>query len=179
MDSPSPVDSSASPTLASITALVEETRAAELAVEQAEESLHMAKEKHRDLVERRLPEAMDLAGLTRVDTRGLTVVVKDEVQVSQPPKNQRHAAHEWLRENNQGGLVKDTVEVAFGTGKEQQERAKALLLHLELSYPGNVRRVEEVNTSSLKAFLKRALADGATPPLELFGARAFRAAKFE
>jgi hypothetical protein len=164
-------------TLAHVVQLVDETREAEAAVEAAEEKLRLAKERHRELVERRLPEAMDAVGLTRLDSRGVTVVVRDEVQVKQPPVHQRGAAHQWLRENGQGGLVRNTVEVDFAAG--QEERARALLDHLELSHPGSVRRVEEVNSTSLAAFLRRALNDGASPPLELFGARAFRAAKFK
>lgn len=162
--------------LASITALVEEANAAELAVAEAEESLQREKEKLRDIVERRLPEMMDAVGMKKGVFNGLKIEVADEMQVKQPPVAQRAAAHDWLRKNNLAGLIKNTVEVSFGVGQEDD----ALKFVKELNDESrSARRVEEVNSTTLKAHLQRALAAGESPPLELFGARAYRVAKIK
>jgi len=181
--SQSPHDYSAFPsgdpepaTLAQIRLLVDEAHAAELEVAAAEEALRAAKDRLRDVVERRLPEAMDSVGLEQIQAGGLVIRIEDDLQVKQPPRSQREAAHAWLRQHDQGGLVRTEVAVPFGPGLEEQERARALLDSLGLGYPQATKN-EEVNSTSLKAFLRRALRDGESPPLELFGARAFRVAK--
>lgn len=154
--------------------LVERARAADIRVAEVEEELRTAKEELRRIVEGELPEAMDAIGMETFTARGLTVKVGSEIQVKQPPVDRRAEAHRWLRENGHGGMVKHTVEVAFASGEEQE--ASRLLQDLESERPGNVRDVEKVETSTLKAWLKRALEAGDSPPLELFGARLFRAA---
>jgi len=161
--------------LASIVAMVEEAHAAELAVAEAEEALRVKKEALRDVVERRLPEALDAIGMDRLSARGLTVTVEDALQVSQPPVAQRPAAYRWLEEHGEGGMVKREVRVTFAAG--EQDDAEKLESELDADFPGRVRKAEEVNTSTLKAYLRRALEAGERVPLELFGARAFRVAR--
>lgn len=166
-------------TLAQISALAEEARAAELAVADAEELLRLAEDRLREIVEKRLPEAMDSVGMTTFSGRGLKVSIGNELQVKQPPVNQRAAAYRWLEEHEQGGLIKRSVEIAFGAGEEERARAAALADRLGVDFPNAVHEGQEVNSSSLKAYLRRALEAGESPPLELFGARAFRAARIE
>lgn len=164
--------------LAALTELVERAHAAELAVAEAEENLDLATEAHRRIVEQELPAAFDACGMREFTTRsGLRVTVEDQLQVKQPPVARRAAAYSWLEDNGQGGLVKRSVEVAFGAGQNEAERAAALVDLLGPQFPGAVSEGQEVNSSSLKAYLSRALAAGENPPLELFGARRFRAAR--
>lgn len=165
--------------LARIASLAREAEDAEIAVADAEEALRLARERLADVVERRLPEAMDAIGMENFSAGGLKVTVQDDVQVKQPPKNQRQAAYEWLRNNDQGGLVRLEVAVQFGPGETEQERAKSLLEDLTADGYAQAVAAEDVNTTSLKAFLRRALREGQSPPLELFGARAVRVAKIE
>jgi hypothetical protein len=165
--------------LSALAALVEEAHLAQLAVDAAEEALKKAQEVARDLIERRLPEAMDAVGMQEFRTRGLRVRVEPVLQVKQPPVAQRAAAHDWLRAHDQGGLIRRGVEIAFGASEKEQERAHALADRLGVDFPGAVRESEEVNTSSLKAFLRRAVEAGENVPLDIFGARIFRAAKFD
>lgn len=170
---PAPADA-----LATLSALIERAREEELAVEAAEAALKEAQAKHQRTVEQEIPAAFDACGMTSFTTRsGLTVTVEDQLQVKQPPVPQRAAAYAWLEQHGQGGLVKRSVEVAFGAGETEAERAAALVDLLGPQFPGAVREGQEVNSSSLKAYLARSLAAGDSPPLELFGARRFRAAK--
>lgn len=173
-----PASSPTPGTLAHLTHLVERAREAAERVASAEEALRVAEEEHRRLVEGMIPEAMKAAGMETFRTRsGLTVEVKPGLQVKQPPVSQRSAAYAWLEEHGQGGLIKRGVEIAFGAGPTEQERAHALADRLGLDFPGSVRENAEVNSSSLKAYLTRALEAGEAPPLELFGARKVWAAK--
>jgi hypothetical protein len=185
-DSPSSVpDYSAFPaaapaagSLAQLSSLVERAHAAELAVADAEAVLEAAQITHRRIVEIDLPEAMSAVGMDTFRTSsGLAVSVRDELQVKQPPVAQRAAAYSWLEDNGQGGLIKRGVEIAFGAGLDEAERAHALADRLGVDFPGAVREQQEVNSTSLKAYLARALKAGESPPLELFGARRFRVAK--
>lgn len=165
-------------TLAHLTHLVERAQEAAERVAAAEAALESVKEEHRRLVEGMIPEAMKAAGMETFRTRsGLSVEVKPGLQVKQPPVNQRSAAYAWLEEHGQGGLIKRGVEIAFGAGEKEQERARALADRLGADFPGSVRENTEVNTNSLKAYLVRALDAGESPPLELFGARKVWAAK--
>lgn len=167
-------------TLAYLTQLVEEAREWEIRVAEREEQLRVAQDELRRIVEGKIPEAMAEAGMETFKTAsGLTVSVKDDLQVKQPPVAQRGAAFQWLEDNGQGGLLKRGVEIAFGAGETEAERAHALADRLGVDFPGSVRENLEVNSSSLKAFLSRALAAGESPPLELFGARKVRTAKIK
>jgi hypothetical protein len=168
----------ASDSLAHLTQLVEQAREMEERVAAAEEELRTAKEELRRVIEGAIPEAMLACGMETFKTlSGLSVTLRDDLQVNQPPVAQRGAAYAWLEENGQGGLLKRGVEIAFGAGSEEAERAHELARTLGGTFPGSVRENLEVNTASLKAFLARALKAGESPPLELFGARKVRAAK--
>lgn len=174
-DSPSP-RAPASDRLERILALGEEMRTAEADVARLALESQAAADRLREIVERRLPEAMDEAGLAEFRLRdGRSVVVEPAIQVKQPPVHQRGAAYAWLEDHGQGGLVKRSVEVAVGPG--QQERAHALADRLGVDFPGAVREAAEVHTGQLKAYIRRAVENGEAIPLELFGARVFRVAK--
>lgn len=160
--------------------MVERAHEAELRVADAEAALKEAQEAHRRIVEVEIPEAMLAVGMATFRTSsGLEVELKDDLQVKQPPVARRGEAYRWLEENKQGGLIKRGVEIAFGAGESEAERAHALANKLGVDFPGSVRENQEVNTASLKAYLRRALEAGESPPLELFGARAYRVAKIK
>jgi len=168
------------PTLADLARLVESARDAEMLVVAREAQLADAKAEHRRITEVAIPEAMAAAGMETFRTSsGLTVTIKDDVQVKQPPVAQRAQAYAWLEENGQGGLVKRSVEIAFGAGETEAERAHALVDLLGPQFPGSVREGREVNSSSLAAWLRRAIEAGESPPLELLGARQVRVAKIK
>lgn len=174
-----PAEAPAAPTLASLSALVDEAITAQALVDAAEAALKERSQALARIVEVRLPEAMALAGMQSFTAHGLRVSIEDVLQVKQPPVSQREAAYDWLNRHEQGGLIKRTVEIAFGAGEQEAERAHALVDRLGVDFPSSVREQQEVNTASLKAFLRRELEDGKSPPLDIFGARRMRVAKFE
>ena len=78
-------------------------------------------------------------------------------------------AHEWLRANDFGGLIKSIVGVAFSRDEEHDaEGCMRLLLWAGFDNAG---ATESVHASTLKAFLKDELKKGnPNIPLELFSA---------
>jgi len=78
----------------------------------------------------------------------------------------RAEAFEWLRNNNFGDLIKNTVSVRFGRGEEQLcQRAMEMLT--SSGFP--VEQAEKVEPMTLKAWVKERVEKGSEFPSELFG----------
>lgn len=146
------------------TALVD----AELMVEEAENLLKRAKERHRYLQEETIPAAMQELGLESLTlTTGEKLKVKQEVYASLTAAN-KPAAFQWLEEHDFGGLIKVEVSVQYGKGEIED----ALKLQKDLIQEGIQAEIsQDVNGQTLKAFLREQIAKGSNLPLELFGAR--------
>ena len=77
-------------------------------------------------------------------------------------------AYAWLNSHEYGGLIK--VELSINYSKGEKEKAEAMLS--ELTRKGlNVDLTENVHHSTLAAFLRERVREGAEIPLDLFGAR--------
>ena len=96
---------------------------------------------------------------------GSKVTVSTQISAS-ISKERSYAAHEWLRDNGFGDLIKNTVAVTFGKGEDD----KAQTLVRELDGNGfNVDQKEAVHPSTLKAFCKEQIEKGSEIPSDLFG----------
>jgi hypothetical protein len=113
-----------------------------------------------------LPAALAEHGLTELkmaDGSKVTVATVISANIS---KERSEAAHEWLRDNGFGDLIKNTVAVNFGKGEDD----KAVELVKELEGEGfAVDQKEAVHPSTLKAFCKEQIEKGREIPSELFG----------
>jgi len=113
-----------------------------------------------------LPAALAEHGLTELkmaDGSKVTVATVISANIS---KERSEAAHQWLRDNGFGDLIKNTVAVTFGKGEDE----KAVELVKELDSEGfNVDQKEAVHPSTLKAFCKEQIEKGSEIPSELFG----------
>ena len=113
-----------------------------------------------------LPAALAEHGLTELkmaDGSKVTVATVISANIS---KERSEAAHQWLRDNGFGDLIKNTVSVTFGKGEDE----KAVELVKELDSEGfNVDQKEAVHPSTLKAFCKEQIEKGSEIPSELFG----------
>jgi hypothetical protein len=113
-----------------------------------------------------LPAALAEHGLTELkmaDGSKVTVATVISANIS---KERSEAAHQWLRDNGFGDLIKNTVAVTFGKGEDE----KAVELVKELDSEGfNVDQKEAVHPSTLKAFCKEQIEKGTGVPSELFG----------
>jgi hypothetical protein len=161
-------------TLSEISALCSYLAEAERNVETAEKALSEAKERARQLREESIPLSMAEIGLEEIklDT-GEKITIKQDVYASIPVAN-RETAYSWLEDHGHGGLIKTKVEIGFGKG--EMEEAKALLETLQgEGLEPSLNR--EVNSQTLKAWLREMIANGENVPLEMFGARPVSVAK--
>ncbi len=140
----------------------------ELAVSRAEAALAEAKAELQGVAERELPDLLAEIGLTEIVlSSGRRVTVKETIRAS-IPKQYKLAAHQWLEENGQGGLLKRKLIVAFN--REQQEAAEALMHELrDRSEPMDVKSEMKVEPATLRAFVTRMVTEGHDIPEELFG----------
>lgn len=143
------------------------------AVDAAEAALKSAKQALTQTIERDLPEAMERCGMRDFTTAaGLSVKIKDTIRASIPVAR-RSEAHAWLVKHGHGGIVKESVTVGFGV--QEREEAQALLGRLRERY-ANVKSATKVEPSTLRAFIKEQLAEGADIPMSMFGAHEQRKA---
>lgn len=160
--------------LTDISGLIQQQLAAETAVAEAEEVLKAAKERLRAIQEVALPDALEAADVEEFKTAdGIKVSVKGDVSVSITEAN-RKAAFAWLKKNKLGSLVKQELSVSVPKDcpvKLKKEIDKFLKSN-GLTYTVG----EAAHTGSVKAALKRALADGVNVPFEPFGLRQYRKA---
>lgn len=140
---------------------------AERAVLDRQNELKEAEAELRLVQEDLLPTAMAEAGLKAFTLdNGAKITIKDDVAVSIPPDKKRDA-YEWLRTNNFGDLIKNTVAIDFGRGED--DNAEALKEYCQ-EHGMNYSDKEGVHAQTLKAFIKEQMAKGVDIPLELFGA---------
>ena len=147
--------------LAQIAAKAAELNDAESDIDRLEEELKAAKKRAERIAEHELPELM-----ADVEMEELTVaggfVVKVENNLHAKKRTHAHAqALQWLRDNDQGGLIKTVVGVPFTAGSE----ADADELVERLGGEGiAAAKAVEVNASSLAAALRRLRKDGVDLP---------------
>jgi len=132
-----------------------------------EEMLKKLGEQYRQITEKDLPEAMDAVNHAEFKTKdGRKVTVKDDVQAS-ISKDNRPAAHTWLREHNHEELIKNQITVPLGKGLDNV--ATEIISELKERYGIEASREESVHASTLKAFCREQLAAGVELPAGLLG----------
>lgn len=130
-----------------------------------------------------LPNGLKNLGIKEITlASGAKISLIDVISASITEEN-REAAHDWLRTNGHGDIIKNNVTLSFGKGED--EIAKKLVLHLialrdkgETRF-GDLQQKEAVHPSTLKAFVKGQLSDGAGFPGELFKLYTGHAVKFK
>jgi len=131
------------------------------------EKLKREKENLRVIREETLPNMMHENGASEFKlTNGMKITVKQEVYAS-IPKAKKVEAFAWLNDNGHGGLIKTGVLISYPKG----ERDDAIKKCVDLNNDGLKAEFDEnVNTGTLKAFIKEQLRDGKNVPMDLFGA---------
>lgn len=100
-----------------------------------------------------LPSALSEYGIEDLTVNGKRIIVK-KVYSSTISKANQEAAFNWLRENDYGDIIKNTLTIVFGQGEE----ATARKTKLQLMESGlNVASKEAVHAQTLKAFVKEQL----------------------
>lgn len=156
---------------------VAELAAEQLAKQEEVERLTLALDgacKELDRIRRDLlPGAMDEVGLEEARLLdGSRISIEKKVRASIPVPR-RPEAYAWLRERGHD-IVKNEVVTSFGKGEESG--AEGLLAELQ-ARGLVVAREESVHPSTLGAFVREQLREGAEIPLDLFGVFEYREAK--
>lgn len=147
-------------------ALTRQMHEAQSQVLDLERKLEAAKERHRDISERQLPDLMDQLGLEEFKTStGLKVRVDVNIHAS-IPKTRHDEAMKWLDDHGFGGLIKRNVTVRFT--REQEREAQRLAEELENAF-SSVEQDTKVESATLRAFAREQLKGGKDLPLDLFG----------
>jgi len=152
--------------LKQVAALVRQQLVLEQRVEDLTAELKKAQQDLAHVSGEALPAALAEHGLTELKMADGSKVTISTVISANISKERSEAAHEWLRDNGFGDLIKNTVAVNFGKGEDD----KAVELVKELENEGfAVDQKEAVHPSTLKAFCKEQIEKGREIPSELFG----------
>lgn len=109
-----------------------------------------------------LPEAMELAGVADYTlSDGTRLLVRPDVKASISIEN-RPFAHEWLRTNGHGGVIKEAFMCDLRPlTPEQREKLRREIMSFEITPES----IESVHASTLKSLVKELLEEGtALPP---------------
>ena len=164
--------------LKTLARLAGELQQAKLNVQNIEEQLKTAKAKVRDIGEKRIPDLMELIGISDFSTTSsppVRITVKNVIRAS-VPASRRFEAYSWLDDHGHGGLIKRSIQVSFD--REAISDAKQLQKELDTRFE-NVREDQKVEPSTLRAWIKEQLSQGEPVPMELFGAWEQRIAHVE
>lgn len=141
-----------------------------------EAELNRARETHKDLSERQIPELMDNIGIEEFKTNtGLKISIAETIRAS-IPKAKAPLAFAWLREKGHAALIKRAISVSFGRGEEAAADEFAQKLTDEAVEYGDK---SAVHPSTLSAFVREQLAEGEEIPIDLFGVHRQRASKIK
>lgn len=164
--------------LSRISALAEELVRTDEEIAGMEESLKSMKQKRRQIAESDLPEAMDAAGMSEfklASGRKVSLTINTYATIS---KKNEEPAFGWLRDHGYDDIIKRELRLLFGKGEDEKAFAvyDSLQKRPDLS-DNEIISKESVHPSTLKAFVRRALADGVDIPFEVFGIHQITEAK--
>jgi hypothetical protein len=157
--------------LAALSSLADDYREAENKVARLEKELKEAKAALQLIAERHLPDLMEELDINDFSTgSGLKITMGESIS-AKPRADRRAALYKYLEDHGEGGMIKRTVEFAFGVNKEDeaQEFLKSA------GRPGKF--VKKVEPSTLSAYVRAQLEEGTELPLDLFGVFRKRVAK--
>lgn len=156
--------------LGKIASLAEKMAGLDSQIADAEELLGRLTRERDDIAERRLPELFDEVNMKEfVTTQGVHLALKDKIHHS-VSKDRKSAAMKWLEEHGHGGMIKNTVVVAFNRG--QEEAATEFIANLSPEFE-NVRTDKEVASASLGALIRNLIEEGKEVPRDIFGIHEF------
>ena len=151
--------------------LAKEQKRLEVEVLEAETKLKDLSKQLNEIQFKKLPEAMQEAGLTEFVTKdGFKITIKDDIKMSIPKKNMEEISA-WLVEQNLESLLK--THVGFDYDKGESDKVNDLIEFLTKNGLTEFSLSNSVNTSSVKAALKELKENGVDIPYKLLGAYEF------
>lgn len=165
--------------LGRLSALAEEARQAEEAVEAAQRELKRLQGVHQGLVEQQIPEIMERVGMQKFTTmNGLNIDLKEIIRASLGSGPEKDRNLDWLEANGHEAIVKMSVVVPFGRGDEERAQAKELADRLKKE-GANASFERKVEPSTLGALIRELLEEGRPVPEESFHVFRQRVAKIK
>lgn len=161
------VESTDTGRLSNVSALASKIIQMEDKVRYLEEELKDSKKKLLELTDQDLPAAME-----EINMESFTLSDGSEVKVVPTyggtiRAEDRPQAHQWLRENGYGDLVKNTISANFGMGEDNLAKD---FYQSALDRGLQVDKKEAVHPMSLKSWVKEMTEFGCEFPSDLFGA---------
>lgn len=138
----------------SISALAERQIILEDWIENTEGKIKEAKANMKKLTGELLPDAMRTAGVREMKLdNGCALLLNMDMKASITAAN-KEAAFTWLRDNNQGDLIRNEFKVSYGAGEaELSDELSQYLLGADQDFS----QKEFVHHSTLPAFVRREL----------------------
>jgi hypothetical protein len=125
----------------------------------AEEALKRLKEQYRQYSEEKIPQRMQEMGISDLRMDDGSRISVDPFYSARITEKNRAEAHDWLRSNGLGDLIKNTVSVNFATGEDEIAQDTMDALEKQGLMPT---QKEAVHPSTLKAAVKGLIESGET-----------------
>lgn len=155
--------------------LADEYVEAEKEVEEAEVFLETKKTYLRDIVEKKIPEAVEGMNGDLKLSDGRTLSLKEEIR-SSIAGEKRIPAIKWLNDNDYGHIVKREVIIEFG--KDSEDLVEDFLEYLSnFGKPLVIKQNDSVHHMTLNSWVKEQLREGVNLPKDTFGIFRQRTAK--
>jgi len=163
--------------LSSVSQIAEKLRLQEELVEGLKQSLKDANQTLYKLRDDILPTALQELGLTGLSLADGSKVTVKPVYGGHISEANKEEAHQWLRDNGFGDIIKNTVSCQFGRGEDHKAHMFRRYLEEQGMEPG---QKTEVHAQTLKAWVRERVEDGKKDfPMDLFGAYVGQQAKIE
>ena len=159
-----------------ISRLANEASDIEREIEATEKALKEYKKQHLEIIEQKLPDALEAVGLkefTLLD--GAKIEVKPFYAASISAAN-REAAFTYLRDHGYGDLIKNQVTVSCGAGEDQAAEQFVAQCEENRLTPAQATKGEPM---PLKAWFKERIEVGDPVPLQIFGGYISQRAKIK
>lgn len=135
-------------------------------VKELDDLLKQTKELHKQVSQVDIPEALAELGLSEFKLKDGTKLTVQQFYSASIPKDRVDEALAWLRVNDHGDLIKNTVAVDFGRGEDEVAKDLKDSLALKgLSYTDKT----GVHPQTLRAFVREQVESGQNLPLDLLG----------
>tara|TARA_Y100001963_G_scaffold157185_1_gene252698 strand:- start:1308 stop:1868 length:561 start_codon:yes stop_codon:yes gene_type:complete len=126
-----------------------------------EELLRKLKEQYRQLSEEDLPQKLAAIGMSELRLQDGSKITIDNFYSTRITEKNKEVAHQWLRDNGHGDIIKNDITVSFGKGEDETAQETMELLQKE-GHIHNTKQREAVHPSTLKAFVKERIESGDT-----------------
>jgi hypothetical protein len=153
--------------LKDLSALAKEALQSEEEITNLEKVLSDKKKEHRNLVENRIPSAMQEIGMSNFTMADGSMIEVKPFYSASIPTDRKGEAFEWLRQHGYDDIIKNLVSVQFGRG-EDDDASKLIGMIRENGMISS--QTEKIESQTLRAWVREMVEQGVNFPTELFGA---------